>query len=745
MSLRRDEVLAYHRGDRPGKVEIKPSKPLLGPRDLRLAYLPGATLPGALIAADPTAATDYTARANLVALITNGTSVPGLGDVGPLAAKPMQEGMAVLLKRLADIDVFDLELAAADPADFVRAVRALEPGFGAVALHYLQAPAGIAICEELSDTLGIPVFHLDLDGTAVVVVAALLNALDLTDKRLAEIRVVIAGAGTVGLGCARLLRAAGVPREHIRVWDVHGGLHPERADLTASQRELAHPEATVPLDDGIRGADVFIGASVPDVLTPDMVRSMARFPLVLALATPEPELPWAEVWGARRDVLVGTSDPESPNAVLDLLSVPYILRGALDVGATRITAGMKLAAARALASLAREDVIEEVSRAYGDQAFSFGPRYLLPKPIDPRILVQVSAAVARQAVADRVARTAVEEQTYRERLEVRLGTDRELMRQLMLRARQECPRVAFTEPTRETVLRAATLLADEGLARPVLLGSEAAISTAAERVGLDLSGVDVVDPDRCPRRPDYIEAYFALRGRRGVTRERARRRLSDPRYFGMLMLRERDADMVIAGPGRHYHESLRPVLEIVGKAPGVGRISSFTMAVRAKEVYFLADCAVSVDPSPRELAETALLAARSVRILGMEPRVAMLSWASFGASDHPQVRKVREAVALARKRSPSLQIEGEIRPDAALDAALRDRHYPFARLAGNANILVFPDLQSGNLAIHLLRHLGGVTTVGPVLLGTRYPVHALPFSATVEDIVNLTTIGAVAS
>jgi malate dehydrogenase (oxaloacetate-decarboxylating)(NADP+) len=741
--IRREDSLEYHAAGRPGKIELRAAKPCLTPREMRLAYLPGAAFPAREIAADPAAAYRYTARGNLVGVVTNGTAVPGLGAVGALAAKPMQEGVAVLFKRLADIDVFDLELDATDPDRFVETVQQLEPTFGGINLKDLGAPDGLVIYERLRERLGIPVFHENFDSTAVVAGAALLNALTLVDKRIEAVRVVLCGAGTVGAGCARLLLSLGVLPEQLLVYDVKGLVHPDRDDLHDYQRVFARAHAARRLEEGLREADVFLGASAGGVLSQEMVRSMARFPVVIALATPEPEIGYEAARASRRDVIVATSQDQFPNAVLDLLSFPYIFRGALDVQATRITPGMLVAAARALADLAREDVVEEVERAYGKERYSFGPEYLLPKPIDPRILVRESAAVAQQAIAEGVARRPLEVAAYQESLTVRLGTGRETLRGMILSARQRRRRVVFSEGTNETILRACAILVDEGIASPILLGREAEVREAVERLRLGLSGVPVVEPARSPRFEAYVDEYFRLRRRRGVMRASAVQRLRHTDTFAALMLHSGDADMMIAGVSTHYADSLRTILEVIGPAAGVRRVSSHYLVLLPRGALFLADCAVNIEPSAEDLAEIALLAARTARALGIEPRVSMLSFSNFGSVDHPFTRKVRRATELAKEEAPELVIDGEIQLAAALDSPLRREYFPFSSLQEDANVLVFPDLQAGNLALHLLQYVGGAVPIGPLLMGTRLPAHLLQYGASVEEVVNLVAVGAV--
>jgi malate dehydrogenase (oxaloacetate-decarboxylating)(NADP+) len=741
--IRPKDALHYHADERPGKLEIKASKSVLSHREMRLAYLPGAAFPAAAIAAEAEQAYRYTARGNLVAVVSNGTAVPGLGDVGPLAAKPMLEGIAVLFKRLADIDVFDLELDTRDPERFVETVRCLEPTFGAINLKDIRAPEGLAIFDRLRDELTIPVLHENLYATAIVAMAALVNALDLAEKRIEDISVVICGAGTVGLGCARLLCALGLPASQVALYDLDGLLHPDRRDLSDYQRAFARQDAPRELAAGLVGADVFLGASVGGVLTQAMIRSMASFPIVFAMATPDPEIGYAEARAARRDVIVGTSSARDPNAIVDLLSFPYVLRGALDVQAATITEGMMLAAARALADLAREEVIDEVSRAYGYETFTFGPEYLLPKPIDPRILVQQSAAVAARAMQEGVARREQPSESYQEGLRVRLGTGRELMRQLMLKARQVHPRVVFPEGESETILRACALLVDEGIASPILLGDEARIARAAHRLALDVSGAAVIDPQKHASYEAYAEEFFRLRARDGVTRDMALARVGEPRHFATLMLHAGDASMMVSGVASHYAESMRTVQEVIGPAEGARCLSSLYMVLRPKQVYFLADCAVNIEPDAEQLAEIALLSAQLVRDLGIEPRVGMLSFSNFGSVDHPHAEKVRRAAQIARERAPRLIVDGELQLATALDAEMRNRYFPFSELQQDANVLIFPDLQSGLLALHLLSKLGDAVAVGPVLTGTRHPVHLLQYGASVSEVVNLVIMGAV--
>jgi len=741
--IRKQDSLDYHAKGRPGKIGIQPTKSCLTPRDFRMAYLPGATHPAEAIAADAREAFKYTSRGNLVGVFTDGSAVPGLGNVGPYAAKPMQEGMAILFKRLADIDVFDLELNPTDVDGFVNTVRQLEPTFGAINLKDIQAPHGLEIFDALRKTVEIPVFHENLYSTAVVASAALLNALELVDKRMKDLRVVICGAGTVGIGCARLLRRLGVTAENCLMYDEHGLLHEDRDDLHVYQRDFAVSAGEHDMGLGLGGADMFLGASAGGVLTMDMIRRMERFPIIFALATPEPEIGYEAARASRQDALVATGLGQFPNAVMDVLSFPYIFRGALDVQADSITEGMLLAAARALAELAREEVPEEVERAYGGQRFSFGPEYLLPKPMDPRIFLRESAAVARKAIEEERANLKTGLDEYEGRLSVRLGTGREKMRELLMRAHQQERRVVFTEGTNETILRACAQILDEGIAQPILLGEEKAIRRKLTGLGFDLSGATIVDPERSPSFEAYCEQYFHMRQRNGVIRATAAEKLRQPDGFGAMMLHSGAADMMIAGYSTHFTESLLTLLEIIGPASNVCRVSSHHLVLMPDDVVVLGDCAVNIDPTAEQLAETALLAATKARSLGLEPRVAMLSFSNFGSTPHAHSRRVKRAVEIARSQAPELQIEGEMQLSTARNELLRGDVFPFARLTGDANVLIFPDLQSGNLAMQALSYMAEAIPIGPVLMGTRLPAHVLQYGSTVEDVVNLVTVGVV--
>ncbi|MBI9071319.1 MAG: NADP-dependent malic enzyme [Melioribacteraceae bacterium] len=741
--IRKEESLEYHSGKKAGKIEIKPTKPCLSPREMRMAYLPGAAYPSLEISQNSANAFNYTNRGNLVGVVTNGSSVPGLGNIGALAAKPMLEGMAVLFKRLADIDVYDLELDTNDPDKFIETIKLLLPTFGAINLKDIKAPEGLYIYDKLRNELNIPVFHENLYGTAIVAIAALINALELVNKNIEDVKIVLCGAGTVGIGCARLLKKLGAKPDNLFIYDIKGLLTPDRHDLFEHQIEFVNNSDSKDLEAGMKGADVFIGASSGNILTTEMILTMNRFPIVFPLATPEPEISYEEAKSCRQDIIVATGLGQNPNAVLDILSFPYILRGALDVQATSITEEMMLAASRALAELAREEILEEVERAYGYEHFSFGPEYLLPKPVDPRILVWESAAVADMAVKQNIAQKEIVKENYQKNLTIRHGTGRDTMRQLLLRTPQQNLKVVFTEGTNETILRASRVLMDENIAQPILLGNEEEIYKLAEKIDLDLGGVQVADPHHSIHYETYVEEFFKMRQRNGVTRQAAAERILNKDHFASMMLHCGDTDMMIAGLSTHYSDTLRTILEIIGTAPGISRIASHYLMLLPKDAVLLADCAVNINPNAEELAEIALLTANMSKTLGIEPKVAMLSFSNFGSVIHPSVKKIKRATEIAKSKNPELIIDGEMQMVTARDAATRKKYFPFTKLDSDANVLIFPDLQSANLAMHSLQCLGEAVAIGPVLLGTRLPAHLLQYNATVEEVVNLTTIAMV--
>ena len=735
------DPLAYHRAGRPGKIEVTPTKPCQTQGDLSLAYTPGVAEPCRAIARDPSEAFRYTAKGNLVAVVTNGTAVLGLGNIGPLAGKPVMEGKGVLFKRFADIDVFDLELATEDPELMIQAVRLLEPTFGGINLEDIAAPACFRIEEELVRTMGIPVFHDDQHGTAIIASAALANALELTRKELTQVRIAVSGAGAAAIACCRLLLAQGVRREQIVMVDQAGVIFRGREQrMNRYKDEFATDERCRTLAEAMRGADVFLGVSGPNLVTPEMVRSMADRPIVLAMANPDPEISYDDAKKARPDVIVATGRSDCPNQVNNVLGFPFIFRGALDVEARAINTEMKLAAVSALATLAKESVPDSVQRAYGNVHFHFGPEYIIPKPFDPRVLLREAVAVAKAAVDSGVARKRINLDEYREQLESRLGPAREAMRLVMHRARKTPKRIVYPEGENARILEAAAAVAADGIAHPILLGNEARIRTLAERDNLNLDGVTIIDPSASDRLSDYATELHALRHRKGVTREGARTLVCDPDVFGSLMVRLGEADGLVSGVTRHYSDSIRPVLQIVRTRDGVRRVVGVLLLTFRNRSFFLADTTVNVEPDAEGLAETATLASEVAARFGFTPRVAMLSFSNFGSVEHRLVRLVQEATKLLKERAPGLVVEGEMQADTAVTPSVAATHFPFSAIQGDANVLVFPDLTSANIAYKLLHRLGGAEVVGPILVGTRKPAHILHQASEVRDIVNLTAI-----
>ncbi len=743
MSIRRQEALDYHSQGRPGKIQVSPTKPFNNQRDLSLAYTPGVAEPCREIAERPDEVYTYTARSNLVAVVSNGTAVLGLGNIGPLAAKPVMEGKGILFKAFADIDVFDLEVGSERPEDVVRFCQLLEPTVGGINLEDIRSPDCFDIEQQLRDTLGIPVFHDDQHGTAIISGAALLNALDLAAKNIAEVRVVFAGAGAAAIATAEHYVRLGVSLGNIVLCDHKGVVHDGREDLDRHKRRFAARTAARTLADALQDADVLVGLSVGGVVTGEMVQRMAPRPIVFALANPVPEIMPDEVMRVRPDALVATGRSDFANQVNNVLGFPFIFRGALDVRARAINEDMKMAATRALAALAREEVPDSVTRAYGVERLRFGPDYLIPKPFDPRVLLWVAPAVAWAAVASGVARRVIDVEEYRAELDARLGRTREVIRGLITRAQLDPKRLVFPEGDDVRVVKAARILADEGIARPVLLGDVETIRQRADDAGITLEDIELADPRAAEDREAMAQTLWRLRQRRGVTLREARTRIQDPMYYGLLMLRAGRADALVAGADIYYPDAIRPALEIIGAQADHRHVSGTYMLVFPKAIYFFTDCTVNIDPDAETLAEIASTTAQLVRRLGIEPRVALLSFSNFGSVKHPMVDKVRQAVALLHAREPELQVDGEMQADTAVVEQILTGRYPFAKLRAGANVLVFPNLDAANIAYKLLDRLGGAQAIGPILVGMAQPVHLLQRGPEVNDIVNMAVIAAV--
>ena len=740
-----DQALAYHAGPpRPGKLEIRPIKAMATQLDLSLAYSPGVAEPCLRIAADPAKVWDYTIRGNLVAVITNGTAVLGLGNIGPLAAKPVMEGKAVLFKRFADIDVFDLEVDA-DPETFITVVKALEPTFGGINLEDIKAPEAFYIEERLRAEMSIPVFHDDQHGTAIITGAALLNAAEVQGKQLADLKMVLIGAGAAGLSCGKLFIALGVRPENILTVDKDGVLRTaDAAQLDPYRRAFARDTDKRTLAEALVGADVVVGLSVGGILKPAMVQAMAPRPIIFALANPTPEILPPEVRAVCPDAIIATGRSDFPNQTNNVLGFPFIFRGALDVRATKINEAMKIAAVRAIAALAQEPVPASVTRAYGGREFSFGRDYIIPKPFDPRVLGWVAPAVAEAAMTSGVARRPIEDfDAYRQKLEQMMDPGRGLIHQITEKAKDDRKRVVFPESYDERVVKAASILAGEEIAHPVLIGKRDAIEAIAEAKGLSLEGIEIVDPPTFPAIEHYAAKFALLMQRRGVTRPDARRRMFSQSRFALMMLREGYVDCMVTGATRPYAEAIKPVLQMIGSDGG--KCCGMYMLLTRTRTLFFADTTVQIDPSAEDLADITLRVVERVRSFDIVPRVAMLSFANFGAVQHPIPAKMARATELVRQRDPSLMIEGEIQVDLAVDMELRQTMYPWSRLSEPANVFIFPNLAAANIAYKMMHQIGGASLFGPILLGIKRPAQILALNVDASDIVNLAAYACVSA
>jgi malate dehydrogenase (oxaloacetate-decarboxylating)(NADP+) len=741
--ITKQDALDYHRAKRPGKIEVVPTKPTFTQRDLSLAYTPGVAEPCREIVRRPDDVFLYTGRANLVAVVTNGTAVLGLGNIGPLAGKPVMEGKGVLFKRFAGIDVFDIELNASDPEQVIQACKMLEPTFGGINLEDIRAPDCFVIEERLIEELDIPVFHDDQHGTAIISAAAFLNALDITGRKIESTTVVFAGAGAAGIACADLYLKLGVRPENILMTDSKGVVYKGRKDgMNRYKERFAVETDKRTLEDALRGADAFVGVSAAGLVTKEMVRQMADNPIIFAMANPDPEITPHEVAEVRDDAIMATGRSDYPNQVNNVLGFPFIFRGALDVRARKINDAMKLAAVRALADLAREEggVPEEVVRAYPGESFEFGRNYIIPKPFDPRVLIRESCAVAQAAMETGVARIQIDLEEYRERLERHLGGSREIMRSVINKAKSSPKRIVFPEGNEERVLRAVQILAEEGICEPVLIGDPDEVKEAAGRLGVDLGSIKIVDHVHSDRRLHYRRELVNLRRRKGVTEADAERLLRRRGYFGVMMVRMGDAHGLVAGLTKSYPESVRPSLEIVGLAEGHEVAAGIYIIIQKGRVMFFADGAVNPEPSAEELADICGLGASTAEWFGFAPTVAVLSFSNFGSVRGEDTQRLARAVELARERWPSMIIEGEMQADIALEPSKREVRFPFAELKGEANVLIFPNLHAAHIATRLMGAVADATVVGPVLMGMRSPVNSLQPTATVEDIVNLASI-----
>jgi malate dehydrogenase (oxaloacetate-decarboxylating)(NADP+) len=743
MQIRKQDALDYHRQGRKGKIEVNATKPCATQWDLSLAYTPGVAEPCLEIQKDPEQSFEYTARGNLVAVVSNGTAVLGLGNIGALAGKPVMEGKAVLFKRFADIDVFDLEVNSENPDDVVKFCQLLEPTCGGINLEDIKAPECFYIEETLRKTMSIPVFHDDQHGTAIISGAALLNALEVVGKKIDQVKVAFSGAGAAGIASAEHYIRLGVRRENIIMCDIHGVIYEGRQEgMNPYNSRFAVKTDKRTLAETMQGADVFIGLSVGRLVTQNMVRSMADRPIVFAMANPVPEISYDEAKAARPDAIVATGRSDYPNQVNNVLGCPFIFRGALDVRATAINEEMKIAATRALAALTKEDVPDSVLRAYGLARLQFGPDYIIPKPFDPRVLIWESSAVAQAALATGVAQVKIDLEEYREQLSRRLGRTYEVMQSVRQRAKAAPKRIVFSEGEHEKIIRASCHLSEEKIAHPALLGRPAVIENKLRDLGLGKLHAEIIEPARSPRLEAYVEEFYRLRQRQGVTRSEARELMLNHNYFGAMMVHMGDADGFVAGVSQHYPDTIRPALQIIKKRPHVQKVSGLYVIVTKKDVFFFADTTVNIEPTAEDLAEIALLSAEVAVSFNVEPRVAMLSFSNFGSTRHPLTEKVRQATELVKQKAPGLMVDGEMMADTAVVPELL-AEYPFSTLRGRANVLVFPSLEAGNIAYKLMLRLGGAEALGPILLGMSKPVHVLQRGSTVEEIIDVAAIAVV--
>ncbi len=746
--LRRREALDYHSNGRPGKIEVTPTKEAKTQRDLSLAYSPGVAEPCLEIEKNKEDAYKYTAKGNLVGVISNGTAVLGLGNIGPEASTPVMEGKAVLFKIFADIDVFDIEINETDPDKFVDIVAALEPTFGGINLEDIKAPECFEIETKLKERLKIPVMHDDQHGTAIISSAAMLNALELQKKKIDKVKIVVNGAGAAAMACIKLYIALGARYENFIVLDKDGVLHTGRTDLDEIKKKLAVSSPDYTLITAMKDADVFLGLSVGNVVTADMVKSMAKNPIVFAMANPNPEITYDVATAARKDIIMATGRTDFPNQVNNVLGFPYIFRGALDVRATKINEAMKLAAVKALAELAKTPVPEIVNLAYNDKTITFGPTYIIPKPLDPRLLSAVAPAVAKAAMESGVAQSPITDWTaYVNDLNKRLGLDNQLMRVISSKARSNPKRVVFAEADNLKILKAAQIGYDEGICYPILLGNVEKITRIAEENNIDVSDIPILDPrsdEMEEKRNLYSTLFFKKRQRKGVNNYESKKQMRDRNYFGCMMVETGDADAMISGLTKNYAETIRPALQVIGTEPGVNKIAGMYLLITKRGPLFMADTTINFNPTAEELADITLLVDKEVRQFNVVPRIAMLSYSNFGSSTSPEAQLVAKAREIVKQRNPNIIVDGEMQASMALNKEILKDNYPFSELVDqDVNTLIFPNLAAGNVAYNLLKEVGGADAIGPILLGLKKPVHILQLGSSVRSIVNMALIAVV--
>ena len=741
--IRREDALNYHSQGRKGKIEVISSKPCTTQRDLGMAYTPGVAEPCRDIEKNPNKVYDYTAKGNLVAVVSNGTAVLGLGNIGALAGKPVMEGKGVLFKRFADIDVFDIELATEAPDEIVRTVQLLEPTFGGINLEDIKAPECFYIEEKLKASMNIPVFHDDQHGTAIISAAALLNAVELQNKKIDQVKVVFSGAGAAGIACANLYIKLGVKKENLYLVDSKGLIYNGRKEgMNPYKERLANGKEAASLSEVMKGCDVFAGVSAANLVTKEMVKGMADRPIIMAMANPDPEITYEDAISVRDDLIMATGRSDYPNQVNNVLGFPFIFRGALDVRAKAINDEMKIAAVKALADLARQDVPDSVIKAYGEKAIQFGKDYIIPKPFDSRVLLWEASAVAKAAVDSGVARQPIEDfDRYKEHLEGLLGKSREIMRLIINKAKKEPKKIVFPEGSEPKILRACQIIIDEQIANPILLGSKESINEQSKFLNLDLSAAQIVDPDKSNQLEKYAVELYKTRARKGMTFSEAKVQLKGNwRLFGSMMVKMGDADGMIAGVNYHYPDTIRPALQAIPQKENLGVIAGLYMMVFKNDVYFFADTTVNIEPTAAQLAEIAILAADEAKKFDMIPRIAMLSFSNFGSVRHPLAKKVAEATRIVKNKRPDLEIDGEMQADTAVVPEILKETYDFSDLKGRANVLIFPNLESGNITYKLMNRLGGAEAIGPILMGVSKSIHVLQRNCDVNDIVNMTAI-----
>lgn len=747
--LRKQEALDYHSKGRPGKIEVIPTKATKTQRDLSLAYSPGVAVPCMEINADPEAAYQYTAKGNLVGVISNGTAVLGLGDIGAAAGKPVMEGKGVLFKIFADIDVFDIEINEKDPEKFVQIVKSLEPTFGGINLEDIKAPECFYIEKQLKEQLQIPIMHDDQHGTAIISSAALLNALDIQKKKIEKAKFVVNGAGAAAMACVRLYEALGAKAENFIMFDRTGVLHANRPDLEAHKVEFATTtNEHITLAEAMVEADVFIGLSAGNVVTADMIKVMAKNPIVFAMANPDPEIPYEVAIAARKDLIMATGRSDFPNQVNNVLGFPYIFRGALDVRATQINEPMKLAAVVALAELARSPVPDIVTMAYNEKTILFGPTYIIPKPLDPRLLVTVAPAVAKAAMESGVAKHPITDwDAYKVDLNKRLGIDNQLFRVIGNKARKNPKRVVFAEAENQKILKTAQLVQDESIAYPILLGNEKKIKKLAHDNGIDLEGIPIIDPkseEMEEKRTAYAELFFKKRQRRGFNFYESKKIMRDRNYYGCMMVEAGDADAMISGLSKNYPDTVRPALQIIGMEEGAKKVAGMYIMMTKRGPIFLADTTVNFNPTAEELADITLLVAKEVKHFGVTPIIAMLSYSNFGSSHSDEARLVAKARSIVKQKEPDLVVDGEMQANVAFNKEVLKDNYPFSELVNqDVNTLIFPNLAAGNVAYNLLQEVGEADAIGPILLGLKKPIHILQLGSPVRSIFNMVLIAVI--